>query len=248
MRILVTFAVEAEFAPWRKLRNFARTKGPSGVPEFTATVEQHKVEVVLTGMGEKACAESLRKLQWADGAQPEVVISSGLAGALQESLQPGEVVVAETVCAWNGGAPLAADTTLLEIAMKRGAVRVANLLTANRVIQTAAEKRHFAGSGEAVDMESAYIMAKCQSAGIPCVTMRAISDSATEDMPIDFERCLTPQGAVKPLALLKALVQRPSRIPKLVRFGRQSSHAAQNLIAYLDGFVGSIAKVEVRAR
>ncbi len=66
MRILVTFAVEAEFAPWRKLREFKKNtvpNGPSsqGVSLFKTTFRDDDVEVLLTGIGNVTCGETLAK-------------------------------------------------------------------------------------------------------------------------------------------------------------------------------------------
>src|SRR2546425_713161 len=56
MRVLVTFAVDAEFAPWRKRHSFKRQE--LSVPHsyrfdavYTAEVNQVAVDVYLTGMG-----------------------------------------------------------------------------------------------------------------------------------------------------------------------------------------------------
>src|ERR1700758_4803387 len=99
MRILVTFAVEAEFSPWRKLRRFAKTQGPngtarSGVSCYSAGLGEHNVEAFLTGIG-KASGDKL--LGQVGTAKPDLVISSGLAGALRSELKPGDVVVPRTM-------------------------------------------------------------------------------------------------------------------------------------------------------
>ena len=89
-------------------------------------------------------------------------------------------------------------------------------------------------------MESAIIMSHCAASAIPSVTIRAVSDAADEDLPLDFERFLTPQGAIKPMSLVNAIVRRPGKLPGLVRFGRQSNQAAQKLVAFLDDFVAAL--------
>src|SRR5271169_6067930 len=88
VRILVTFAVDAEFAPWRKLRKFREsTLGAEhccgGVRVETTQIGDHVVYIFLTGIASKlldfAAAKCFRQ------AGVEVVISSGLAGSLKES-------------------------------------------------------------------------------------------------------------------------------------------------------------------
>jgi hypothetical protein len=85
MRILETFAVEAEFAPWRAIRRFQKVKinekhSSGGADVLQTSIGENVVWVLLTGMGIKlfdhqtACC--LRD------AGLDVIVSSGLVGAL----------------------------------------------------------------------------------------------------------------------------------------------------------------------
>ena len=50
MRVLVTFAVEAEFVPWRRIRNFVASSDRN-CTVFTTQIGQAEVDVLLTGIG-----------------------------------------------------------------------------------------------------------------------------------------------------------------------------------------------------
>jgi adenosylhomocysteine nucleosidase len=244
MRILVTFAVEAEFAPWRKLRRFVKTSNanptfPEATACFQTEVAAHQVEVALTGIG-KACCERIFNDKRFPSMKPDVVISSGLAGALRETLQTGDLVVARKSRTLRNDANVDADPLLLERASEQGAVPIETLITVDRIVPTAEEKSRLAFFGQAVDMESALILANFGNLGIPVLALRAISDAANEDLPLDFDRCLTPQGGIKPMSLINQIVRRPGNLPNLVRFGRQSHQAAQKLVEFLDNFLPTI--------
>lgn len=245
MRILVTFAVEAEFAPWRKLREFKKNivpNGPSsqGVSLFKTTLRDDEVEVLLTGIGNVTCGETLAKDSFLRDGKPDLVISSGLAGALKEGLKPGDLIVPIKARTLRNDANADSDSVLRERAIQRGALPIETLITVDRIVPTAEEKARLAFFGEAVDMESAIIMSHFAAATVPVLTIRAISDAANEDLPIDFDRCLTPQGAIKPMSLVNAIVRRPSKLPNIVRFGRQSNQAAQRLATFLDEFIAAL--------
>jgi nucleoside phosphorylase len=245
MRVLVTFAVEAEFAPWRKLRRFKRS-GRRDASFYEAEFSDRKVEVLLTGIGRVACERAFADISLSQAGELDFVISSGLTGALKNGLNPGDLVAAKKARTLRNDASAEADPALLEFAVRQGALPIETLITVDRLVQTANEKARLAFFGEAVDMESAIVMAHFAVAKIPVLAVRAISDGPDEDLPIDFDRCITPQGAIKPMSLVNAIVRRPSGLPNLVRFGRQSNQAAQKLAVYLDAFVAALPVVQER--
>ena len=246
MRILVTFAVEAEFAPWRKLRTFKRS-GRKDLCSFETGLADKKLEIVLTGIGGVACQDTLAHIDppQATGG-PDIVISSGLAGALRNVLNTGDIFVAKKARTLKDDANACSDPTLLECAVGRGAVPIEELITVDRLVRTAEEKASLAFFGEAVDMESALVMSHFATAATPVIALRAVSDGSDEDLPIDFDRCLTPQGAIKPMSLLNAIVRRPGKLPNLVKFGQQSNNAAQKLALFLDEFIGAMPVIQER--
>jgi len=245
MRVLVTFAVEAEFAPWRKLRRFKRSGGRN-VSFYEAEFSDRKLEVLLTGIGRAACERAFASIGLSQAGEPDFVISSGLAGALKNGLNPGDLVAAKKARTLCNDANAEADPALLEFAVRQGALPIEALITVDRLVQTANEKARLAFFGEAVDMESAIVMTHFAVAKVPVLAVRAISDGPDEDLPIDFDRCITPQGAIKPMSLVNAIMRRPSRLPNLVRFGQQSNQAAHKLAVYLDAFVAALPVVQER--
>ena len=53
MRILVTFAVEAEFAPWRAHRQFVR-QNAEGLKLWKRVIGKSEIFVLLTGIGDNS--------------------------------------------------------------------------------------------------------------------------------------------------------------------------------------------------
>ena len=84
MKILVTFAVRSEFAPWQRRRNFLRL--PGEWPVFEAQFGGAQVRAILTGMGQE---HALKRRKRSLGYRPDICISTGLAGALRSGLSPG---------------------------------------------------------------------------------------------------------------------------------------------------------------
>jgi adenosylhomocysteine nucleosidase len=240
MRILVTFAVEAEFAPWRTLRPFRKVRTnpdhwSGGVEVNESQIGACTVWVVLTGIGIKTFDFAVAGCLKAAGL--DLVLSSGLAGSLKPEYSPGEIVVPRKVGTLRDAGGIALPLRLVSLSESKGAKVIETLLTSDRIIETHEEKSRLSNFAEAVDMESFHVARAFTDEGVPFVIIRAISDGSEEDLPVDFTTCLTPEGRVRPGALLKELFERPARIPGLIRFGRQSRSAARKLSSFLDGFI-----------
>src|SRR5262249_18790935 len=90
MRILVTFAVDAEFAPWRKLRDL-KSATVAGYEVKQAQIGRAAVDFIVTGMG----LENARKGTEAALSQVhDICIASGFAGALKETFKVGDILAA----------------------------------------------------------------------------------------------------------------------------------------------------------
>src|SRR5260370_162384 len=209
MRILVTFAVEAEFAPWRAIRAFRKVRinekhYSGGVEVFEATISGSTVWVLFTGIGIK-----LFDFQTAccfRDAGLDVVISSGLAGSLKAELTVGDVVVPRRVGSLRDAGGVSTTPALFEFAARRGATLVETLLTADHIIETVEEKNRLAIFGDVVDMESIHVIGIFRDESLPVATIRAISDASDEDLPIDFTETISPDGLVKVVSLSRRLI------------------------------------------
>lgn len=244
MRILITFALESEFAPWRNLRTFVREPGAAPVA-WRTNIGSAEVRVALTGM---RCARWSRQArQHTFEGAPDLCISAGLAGGLRPDLRSGDVVVAGAVTARPERRLLMPQPALVEAAVKSGAQMVETLVTSNRIAATAAEKAQLSLHGDAVEMESYDVLVAAGGRGVPAVAIRAISDTADQDLPYDFNRFLDAAGNVSPVLAIRQLVLRPHRIPALLRLRQQNHRAAEALCAFLDRFVAALAESHPQA-
>lgn len=244
MRVLVTFAVEAEFAPWLSLRKFTkRILNPDyedGWVVYETENGPNTIWVALTGMGSRSKRDSFLLGFHAKEAGVEVFVSSGLAGSLRKEHAVGEIIAPERIGNLREANGIPSNRELLDAARESGAKIIAALLTADHIVKTSEEKERLAFFGDAVDMESNSLMSALNGQGIPSVTVRAISDASDEDLPIDFDQCLSEEGKLNPVHLLQRLLRRPSKIPALVRFGVRSKKAAAKLASFLDSFTAAL--------
>jgi adenosylhomocysteine nucleosidase len=90
-------------------------------------------------------------------------------------------------------------------------------------------------------MESGEVLYEAAAFGAKGIAVRAISDAADEDLPLDFNRVTTPSGEVSIPRVLAEVVRHPLSTPALMRFGNQSRMAAEKLAAFLDRYVEAVA-------
>ena len=237
MKILVTFALETEFAPWRKLRAFRRV-GSESHALYEAQIGEAEVKVALTGVGQENARRALRTaLLFA----PDIVISSGLAGSLKPDHRVGHILAANAVRELPGKLQIESDPELLDLAEQHGIRRVKMFACVNEIIRTAAQKRALALEADAIEMESFPVLSEAKAFGIPAVAIRSISDDANEDLPLNFEGISDEHGHIRFGKVIGRLARAPHSLPGVLRLGRQSRHSAENLAKFLDAFVGSLA-------
>ena len=249
MRVLVTFAVDAEFAPWRKLRDFTHVDY-DGLQLWRAKAGNADITALLTGVGAQSATRAMGlMMNMADEDKYfDVCVSSGLAGALCDTLAVGDIIAPQSLLAESPHADLASDQLVVdgdlrELALQAGAVNANCLFTSERLLVKASQKTACASRAQSVDMESFDIVKEASAWGARCVVVRAVSDSAKEDLPIDFSLALSRNHQISVSKVLLQLLKNPFALPALIRFGEQSRSAAGRLAKFLDNYVQALATV-----
>lgn len=154
------------------------------------------------------------------------VVSIGYCGGLDPALVVGDIFAATEVrCGADaGGYP----------AMPMAAPHTGRLLSGNRVAVTRAEKAElFQSGGSAVEMEAGAVAAVAELLRLPFYCVRVVSDTAGEEMPLDFNRFRDQTGRFSRTLIAMAAAMRPWLIPGLVRFDRNSRRASVTLGDFL---------------
>ncbi len=173
-------------------------------------------EARVTGMGRENAARGSEK---ALEIRPAMVLTCGFAGGLDPAL-PGGAVVFDA----DPGFPLTDRLAAADAVAVR-------FHCADRVAVTVTEKAALRRStgADAVEMESSAVRAMCRERGLPSATVRVISDTADEDLPLDFNALLTAELKLHFGKLAWRLVCSPGKIPELIHFQKRVSRAADQL-------------------
>lgn len=197
------------------------------------------VALQVTGPGPARAARAAHSLL--ESVRPMACICVGLAGALSPAMQRGDLVLATHVVDPSGAESIAADPWLLDVARRAydgsRPLHEAALLTSPRVVGTAAEKAALAATAGAVDMESLAVARVAAAADIPFLAVRIISDTATEEFPIDLNQYIDDKGNVKRLQLALAALGKPTAVPFLLRMRRAAADGGDALASYLESLV-----------
>ncbi len=237
VKILITFALDTEFAPWRGLRPFVKSSNEK-LTLYKSNLEGAEVRVLLTGVGYANAAKAVRvAIEW----RPDVCISSGLAGSLRDDLQIAQVCAAREVVELETARSVKADENLLVAAEDCRARVIEKLLTSAEMVLSAEGKTRLEQMAEAVEMESFAVMSEAAAARIPAVTIRAISDAADEDLPMDFGKVLDENGKVNTAKVVREIARAPQRVPALIRLSKNSRAAARELANFLERYVAQLA-------
>ena len=177
--------------------------------------------VLITGMGRRNAFAKLDA--YLAKATPTGVLTCGFAGGLNPVLELGTIVYDV-----DEGSPW-------EKALLDSKAKLARFECANRVACTADEKfKLWQVTGmDAVEMESDTIRQVCLRKNIPSATIRVISDTAHQNLPLDFNRLLPPDHRIDFAKLAARLIFSPRKVGDLLRFQSQTITAAQALGAFL---------------
>lgn len=188
------------------------------------------VRVIATGMG-SGPAEFRTRQAIAEGAT--AAISVGFCGALDPSLERGDVVVPESVRDTVTGDVWPCDAGL---AMGAGAPRGV-LLTVPAVVRDPEARRALVGT--AVDMESAGTARACARAGIPFAAIRAVTDRAHDVLP-PLEGVVDGNGVAHPMQVLSQVVRHPSHLGAWIALARGARAARGGLLPAVAGALGRV--------
>lgn len=160
----------------------------------------------------------------AGGVRFDAVVSTGLCGALDPGLGIGDVFVGTEV----NGRPVCVPAT-------SSAFRSGRLLSVDRIVGRAAERRKLFESGyAAVEMEAAAVAESAERAGLPFYCIRAVSDGADEDFETDMNAARDSDGRIVVRKIVWQAVRRPGTVlPELLRLRRNADRAARALGAFI---------------
>lgn len=186
----------------------------------------------LTGMGMVNAERTVDRLL--RHYAPKFVLTCGFAGGLNPYIQSCDIVYD------------ADHGSLLERLLEESNARKGRFHCSHRVAVTTHEKfeLHKITGADAVDMESDFIRDICRECGVPSATIRVISDSSEENLPLNFNTLMNSSQKLDFKKLGFVLLRNPLKVGELLEFQKKIVQASKVLGAFLNDFVARLAQAE----
>ena len=234
----------------RSIRRWKRTRlGPLQGARFH--LSDQDCLLVTSGMGLARAAEAARLLL--AKSKPYLLVSFGIAGAVNPDLNIGDVVIAEKTCVLNkdtseGFLPLAALSaaawdSAAQALQPVGARLVRGTAVTTRGSQVVSE-RLVALPNPILEMETAGIAQVAAEARIPLLSIRSISDGPRAPIPFNLEGMLDDEYNFRLSKLLLLVLHRPGIMFEFLQMLQNSRKAAENAAQVLVAMLSQPASIK----
>jgi adenosylhomocysteine nucleosidase len=202
--------------------------------------------LAANGPGPKLAGEAVevvRKHQELTG-----LVSTGYCGALDPALRPCDVFVAKDLLVLPNSNSFVGQAILPAAGIPAGLGQAGSkgcrqdclpygrLLSIDRVACTASEKSELRKTGAAaVEMEAAGVAQKAVEYNLPFYCIRVVTDTADEDLPLDFNRMRGDDGRFSRARIVAAAFRRPIVFRELIQLNKRCNDASQALGDFIAG-------------
>jgi len=240
-RIAIIGAIKEEIAGIKQEMQITHTLRWQTGNAFVGEWQGAPIVLVRSGMGRERARRAL--VEVAEKWELKEVISIGYAGALDLSLEVGDLVVADQVIEIGSSRPgeevksYSLDKEIFKtIAGARGRI----LLTVDRVAATSEEKKQLRDtySAVAVDMETSALAAEAQARNLSFISVRAITDTADQEL-IDCSHLVAEDGDVSKLKAGWHVITHPGDLKGMIELGQHAKLATANLTEFLKPYFNS---------
>ncbi len=249
--VVIAAALREEVAPLiARLENRSTVSldadAGSGVPFVTrGRLGDRPISILVTGDGAPRARQGVRSLLERSPVDRLLVV--GVAGGLSPDLEPAELVVGQQIVRADGSRFVQAPDEAERTARLTGA-RLGTVVSASALALSSTEKRRvretLAPVEDAcvVDLETGEFVAAAERAGVEWAVIRAVSDTASEDLPGFLDACAGPDGEIRRSVVLRHAASHPWVIPSLLRLRGRLERCALSLSEAVVSWVPGVAR------
>ena len=220
---LVVAPLAAELRPFLRSIAARRREALPGGAVYSGRWKGRELLAAVIGDGAGLARRGLERVA---ELEPRRLLLVGVAGGLSPELGVGDTVRAGRVIEMSGG------TAAREWRSPGGGG--ATVIAGERILGAAAEKQAlWQGLGSptpaVVDLESAVFVRAALGCGVDWAVIRAVSDEAAEDLPLDFAAASDAEGHVLRARVVSQLAARPGALAAVRQLRQRLTACAERL-------------------
>jgi adenosylhomocysteine nucleosidase len=183
--------------------------------------------------------------------RPDLIISSGFGGGLQDDTKAGDIVVGTEILelrqdqgdqiTWDSTHKPANPARLNGSDMREIRVHYGKLVTTDEMVLRAANKARLgrATGALAVDMETSAVAAVCAARRTDFLAVRCITDQVHEDLPDEFNDFFV-LGQLRPDRVFSSCARDPRILADLARLGYRAKNSGAKLARFLEAAIAQL--------
>lgn len=216
MKIAILGAMQEEIEPLLSYMNEARAVSYANNVFYECRYQDKDIVIAYSKIGKVFSALTATLLIEKFGC--EVLLFSGVAGAIHEDLKVGDLIIADGLCQHDlditafghpygfvpeGDVCIVSDVKLRdiakEVAKSKGIILKEGVIATGDQFVASTERKEWVKdtfNAHALEMEGASVAVVCNALNIPFFILRAISDSADDDAGFDFDTFLESSAKI----------------------------------------------------
>ena len=192
-----------------------------------------RVSIWTLGVTGQRSAAALKRM--IESNRPEIIVSAGFSGALQPGLEVGTIVIGETF----------SDPQIVRSLRTFPDYQIGRIITVPEILESSDAKTSAGAMSGALagDLESEHLYQVCCEASIPMLSVRTISDTAEQDLPLPGSVLINPEtGRSDPTAIFQYLFRNPAKAAQFAKLVRDARSAQQSLAITLGEILSVLLK------
>jgi adenosylhomocysteine nucleosidase len=210
---------------------------------YFARYFSREIIIVQTGMGAENTEAALKYV--VEDYSPDLLLSVGFGGALYDGASAGDIIcggrvflIPENIREASGPDRMKLDSeeipdaaAIVSRLTNRVRMHVGCILTLERHMEKSAIRKILPGdlSFPVCDMETHFLASLAKKMGIPFLGLRAITDRADEEIPVELIRVTDESGRYRLSLAMKLILGKPKIITHIFRIGINARIASINL-------------------
>lgn len=200
--------------------------------------DQIKIAIAESGMGFASARDATQSL--INTHSPRWVLSCGFGGGLVADTKLGSIVLANSIVDQHG------QELVVDLKMQSDPsnhMYVGRIVTVDDIVREVEEKQRLASTFDAIaaDMESLAVAQVCRETATKFMSIRAISDDLSEDLPKEILSVIANTGSMRIGAAMGAIWKRPGSVKDMWRLRENAVAASERLAGFLNALIPQMA-------